>query len=198
MSRAITWKDFTNSLKRTAKRARAIEGMEFPKDQGMLPIVNMDSYLVEGLQNDLRDYDKSPALSDYPIGVPSLELVSGVEPVVASAFDGPSAVEGIMPLEFPTTAPKVSTKAPHKSVPVALPHKALPELPSPAQSTAQQESTEASLEESRLENLLFVLEGSGRKVKEVKPLSSGTIKITLDDLLKTGQSREPELVRVRR
>ena len=166
----------------------------------MIPIVNMDSYLVEGLQNDLRDYDKSPALSDYPIGVPSLELVSGVEPVVAWAFDGPSAVEGIMPLEFPatTSAPKVSTKAPHKSVPVALPHKAIPELPSPAQSTAQQESTEASLEESRLENLLFVLEGSGRKVKEVKPLSSGTIRITLDDLLKTGQSREPELVRVRR
>ena len=197
MSRGITWRNFADSLKRAVETFRSMGRMELSRDQGMIPVVNLDSYLAEGLPNDLLAQDKFPIFSDYPIGVPSLEFVSRVEPFGVLPFDGVSAAEGIMPLEFPviTSIPKVSAKTPRKPVPVALPYKEIPELPLPIQSKAPQEP---AMDKSSLENLLLVLEESGMKAKEIKPLPSGITKITLDDLLKSGQSREPELVRVRR
>lgn len=124
--------------------------------------------------------------------MPTLDMMTGIEPFPPLAQDIPVAVETFMPLEFPVQTPKERTS---RRPAVALPHNKVPELPLLNQVPAEKAPIKKSLVAKDLENLLAAVKQSGMGVKEVKLLPLGATRITFDEFFGTGQ-RQPEFVRV--
>jgi len=179
----------------------ALRKARFPKAEGLFPMAGVENNSIPALLNHWPLVNEISGISDYPMGLPTLDLPTGIDSVSPILADATPLTEGFAPLDSPATLPAtvVPQKAPSQQpVPVSLPHKKIPELPLLSRVSVQAEQVKEGPEAGVVENLLFVLHESGMKVKEVMALPSGTTKITLDELFTARQAREPELVRVRR
>ena len=76
-----------------------------------------------------------------------------------------------------------------EAVPVPEPYGAHPEI-----IVSEPEDSSAK---GTVEDLISVINSTGFKVKEMKELPSGVVRISLDDLIAFSKARQPELVRVR-
>lgn len=189
MSKAITFQDFVGMLDKIVQKIHAIGKVPFPKADQIGRLSGLESVPV--LANEFPS--QTSMFADYAIGLPTLGMVTEIEPISPLAQEFPADMESFMPLELPVQSPKErATKKPA----AALHYNKVRELPLLNQVPAQREPINKSLGTNDLKNLLAALEETGMKVKEVKSLPSGATRITFDEFMASRKIRQSEFVRV--